>query len=120
VISSAAIVAGFALQSFDTFLRNDGNHDKTSHRVAHHKPKIALSNNPSSRIADKWVQNSVCFASACMAVLPRASPTFRFALEGMGMTTNGTQAKMIRGTLCSGAFLGPQVRSGFEGHVGSQ
>ena len=23
----------FTLQSFDTFLRNDGNHDKTSHRV---------------------------------------------------------------------------------------
>ena len=31
VISSAAIDAGFTLQSFDTFLRNDGNHDKTSH-----------------------------------------------------------------------------------------
>src|SRR5258708_5465843 len=32
-ISRAAIVAGFALQSFDTFFRDDGNHDEARHGI---------------------------------------------------------------------------------------
>jgi hypothetical protein len=48
---------------------------------AHHRPNSMLSSNPASNIADKYVQNSVCLASACMAALPRARPTFRFARE---------------------------------------
>src|SRR5258708_28743925 len=38
-------------------------------------------------ITDKYVQNSVCLASARIAALPRAFPTFRLALERSGMTT---------------------------------
>jgi hypothetical protein len=33
-ISLAAIVAGFALQTFDTFFRDDGNHDETRHGIS--------------------------------------------------------------------------------------
>lgn len=70
---------------------------------AHHRPNRVLSSNPASSMPDKYVQNSVCFASACMAALPRARPTFRLVLERRGITTKETQARTIPGMLCSGA-----------------
>jgi hypothetical protein len=33
MMSCAAIVAGFALQSFDTFFRDDGNHEEARHGI---------------------------------------------------------------------------------------
>ena len=72
---------------------------------AHHTPNSVLSSNPASNIADQYVQNSVCLASACVAALPRARPTFRFARDSSGMTIKETHAKIIPGILCSGAFL---------------
>jgi hypothetical protein len=86
---------------------------------AHHRPNSMLSSNPASNIADKYVQNSVCLASACMAALPRARPTFRFARESNGMTAKETHARMIPGMLCSGA-LRPKIRCGFVRNVTSQ
>jgi hypothetical protein len=70
---------------------------------AHHRPKSVLSSNPASRMAERYVQNSVCLASACMAALPSARPTFRLARESKGITTSETQARTIPGMLCSGA-----------------
>jgi len=72
---------------------------------AHRTPNSVLSSNPASNIADKYVQNSVCLASACIAALPRARPTFHLARESRGMTINETHARTIPGMLCSGAFL---------------
>jgi hypothetical protein len=99
MISRAAFLAGFALQSFDSFFRDDGNHEGCN------TPNSVLSSNPASNIADKCMQNSVCLASACMAALSRARPTFRFARESSGMTIKEIQARIIPGMLCSGAFL---------------
>jgi len=73
--------------------------------AAHHKLKNALSERPSSRIAERYIQNSDYFASACMAAMPRARPTFRFAFDRSVITTNEAHAKMIPAELCSGARL---------------
>jgi hypothetical protein len=87
---------------------------------AHHRPKKKLRINPASRMADRYVQNSVCLASACIAAPPSAFPTFRLALERMGITTKETQARTIPGMLCSGAPTGPQVQHRFIRDVGRQ
>lgn len=47
---------------------------------AHHHPAIAFRSNPLNRMADKYVQKSVCRESACMAPLPIPTATRRLAL----------------------------------------
>src|SRR5437588_12531879 len=42
---------------------------------AHHQPSNEFVARPNSRIADKYVQNSVCVSSACMAPLLSSFPT---------------------------------------------
>src|SRR5690348_13239004 len=60
---------------------------------AHHSPKNRFKSRPPRRITDRYVQNPVCFASACIAALPRAIPTRRLALESMGITISERQAR---------------------------
>lgn len=72
---------------------------------AHHQPKTAFNISPTSRIADKHTQKSVCFASATIAALPNSLPTFFLAWERMGMTTSETHARTMPGKLCSAVFL---------------
>ena len=69
---------------------------------AHHSPNKHVKINPASRIADKYVQNSACLASVCMAALPKRAPLF-LARESNGMTIKETQAKIIPGMPRSGA-----------------
>jgi hypothetical protein len=47
---------------------------------AHHHPSCALRRRPPRRIAERYVQNSACLASAFMAPLSMPSATFRLAL----------------------------------------
>src|SRR5262245_13311159 len=72
---------------------------------AHHRPTSALSKRPRRRIAERYAQNSVCFASAFIAGLPRACPILRFAFERIGITASEAQARAIPAKLCSGARL---------------
>lgn len=66
-MSAAAIAAGSPPESLDTFFRDDENHEKSSRRVCPPQAPRPLSSNPASRMADRYVQNSACLASACMA-----------------------------------------------------
>lgn len=84
---------------------------------AHHHPNAALSKRPASKIADRYTQKSVCLASACIAALPNCSPTFFLARDSRGMATREAHAKMIPGTLRSGAPL-DEVRNCFKADVG--
>lgn len=67
----------------------------------HYQPKSALSACPPSRIADRYVQNSVCLASAAIAPLRILTATFLFSRVSKGMTINDMAARMIPGTLRS-------------------
>ena len=58
---------------------------------------------PPSKMADKYAQNSVCFASACIAALLRQAPTRLFERDRSGITMSEAIARMIPGVLCSGA-----------------
>src|SRR4051795_656373 len=62
---------------------------------AHHQPKSQFVARPNSRIADKYVQNCVCMASACMALLLSSLPTRRLDRERRGITISETIASMI-------------------------
>ena len=44
-------------------------------RSAHH-PREAFRSSPINRMAERYIQKSVCLASACIAVLPSSWPTF--------------------------------------------
>ena len=70
---------------------------------AHHRPSKAFSSNPPRRIADKYMQKSVCFASACIAALPSNVPTLRLARASNGITTSDTHARTMPGMLCAEA-----------------
>src|SRR6266404_6116911 len=70
---------------------------------AHQRLNAAFRTNPPSKMADRYVQNCVCFASARIAALFKFDATPRLARESKGMTTSETQARMIPGRLCSGA-----------------
>ena len=64
---------------------------------AHHQPTVAFRSKPPNRIADKYVQKSVCLESACIAALPRPRATRRLALARRGMTTSETVARTMPG-----------------------
>src|SRR5437899_1594796 len=72
---------------------------------AHHSPNSALSSNPPSRMAERYVQKSVWRASAAIAALPRPTPTLLFARARRGIAINETAATTIPGTLLAGASL---------------
>ena len=85
---------------------------------AHYRPKNALSSNPASRMADRYVQNSVCLASACMAALPRAFPPFAW-LWRAGHYNQGNARQYDSRNAVFGSAAGPQVQHGFLSDVGA-
>ena len=70
---------------------------------AHHHPNPAFRSSPPNRIADRYVQKSVCLESACMAALSIPLATRRFALASRGMTQSERAAMTIPGKLRYGA-----------------
>jgi hypothetical protein len=54
---------------------------------AHHHPATAFRSNPPKRIAERYVQKSVCRESAFIAPLPIPAATRRLALASNGITT---------------------------------
>jgi len=71
---------------------------------AHHHPSAAFKLSPVSRIAEKYMQNSVCFASAAIAPLKIWRATLRFSLAGDGMTISDVAARAIPPTLGRGGW----------------
>jgi hypothetical protein len=59
---------------------------------AHHHWARAFKSKPPKRIADRYVQKSVCRESACMAPLPIPAATLLFALASNGITITETAA----------------------------
>ena len=72
---------------------------------AHHHPATAFKTNPTTRMAERYVQKSACLASANIAALPSCSPTRFFAWERRGIATKAAQATIIPAMLCAGACL---------------
>ena len=68
--SCAAIVAGFALQSFDTFFRDDGGHGEARHWVGPPKTEKGIEQQPVSTMADRLPTKLCMF---CVRVHRRAS-----------------------------------------------
>src|ERR1700722_113104 len=66
---------------------------------AHHQPRSAFNSRPPKRIAERYVQKSVCLESALIAALSIPSATRRFALANSGMTTTETAENTIPGML---------------------
>jgi len=60
-------------------------------------PRPAPPPDQPTRMADRYVQNSVCRKSVCMAALPIPAATFRLALANNGITTTETAAIMMPG-----------------------
>src|ERR1019366_2515385 len=54
---------------------------------AHHHPRSALSRSPPNTMAERYMQNSDCRASARMAPEPRLAADCRLALASRGITT---------------------------------
>ena len=76
---------------------------KPASESAHHHPNAAFNANPTSRIADRYAHNSVCFESATIAALPSVLPTRLFARASNGITSNDVIASAIPTQLSSGA-----------------
>ena len=56
---------------------------------AHDHPATAFRTNPPKRIAERYVQKSICRESALIAPLPIPAATRRLALASNGITTTG-------------------------------
>ncbi len=66
-VTAAIVTIRLAPQSSDAFLSNIGTIPAPATGSAHHHPAMAFRSNPPKRIAEKYVQKSVCRESACMA-----------------------------------------------------
>ena len=87
---------------------------------AHHQPSTAFRTNPPNKIADKYVQKSVCRESPSMAALPIPAATRRFAFAKSGITMTDRAAMMIPAILRSGASCRMSVEATCSCRDGSQ
>jgi hypothetical protein len=78
------------------------NHHETRNRIGL-PPAGEFRRRPPKRIADRYVQKSVCRGSVCVAALPIPSATLRFALASRGMAQSESAAMMTPGKLRFGA-----------------
>ena len=69
---------------------------------AHHHPATAFRSKPPKRIADRYVQKSVCRESAFIAPLPIPAATRRLALASNPPTTNDRETLDLGAGIVSG------------------
>jgi len=119
-LSASTLLTTLPPNRIDASLGDDRNHRDPATGSAHHQSRSAFNSRPPKRIAERYVQKSVCLKSALIAALSVPSATRRFALATSGMTTTETAATAMPGMLRSGFSWARQSQARIEGYVNSE
>jgi len=87
---------------------------------AHHQPRSAFNSRPPKRIAERYVQKSVCLESALIAALSIPSATRRFALANNGINDNRNGSDCDARDAAFRFLVTRQSQARIEGYVNSE
>src|ERR1039457_6170544 len=109
-VAAVAAGAGLAAEGVDAFPGDDGHHDQARQPVRPPPPQKRIDRSPPNTIAERYMQNSDCRASARMALLPRLAADWRLARASRRIATTEAAVNAMPAMLSCGASRNHRVR----------
>ena len=114
-----SIRRGFALQSFDSFFRDDGNHDEGSHRVGPPYTEQCVEQQSGQQYRGQVRAKLCLFGVRMHSGTAQSTPHFSLGSREPRHDDQRDARQNNSGNAVLGSFLGPEIRRGFVSDVSS-